>query len=56
MVHYLLLVENSITDYMQKKLLAVEQLARPDLLTRAWVLLVRLLLRLLGLRFGPRAG
>ena len=41
-VHHLLLVENSITGYVQKKLLAAEQLAKPNLLTRPRVLLLRL--------------
>lgn len=45
-VYHLLLVENSITGYVQKKLLAAEQLTRPNLLTRARVLLMHLLLRL----------
>lgn|GEM_PF-5169018 len=43
MVHHLLLVENSITGYVQKKLLAAEQLAKPNLHTRPRMLLVRLL-------------
>ncbi|MGI4886753.1 MAG: DinB family protein [Janthinobacterium lividum] len=55
-VHHLLLVENSITGYVQKKLLAADPLARPGLLTRARVLLVRLLLRLPGLRFRAPRG
>lgn len=42
MVHHLLLVENSITGYVQKKLLAAEQLAKPNLHTRPRMLLVRL--------------
>ncbi len=55
-VHHLLLVENSITGYVQKKLLAAEQLAKPSLLTRARILLVNLLLRLPGLKFRAPRG
>ncbi|AMJ65845.1 DinB family protein [Hymenobacter sp. PAMC 26628] len=55
-VHHLLLVENSIAGYVQKKLLAAEQLAKPSLFTRARILLVNLLLRLPGLRFRAPRG
>lgn len=55
-VHHLLLVENSIAGYVQKKLLAAEQLAKPSLLTRARILLVNWLLRLPGLRFRAPRG
>ena len=55
-VHHLLTIENNITTYVQNKLLATEQLPRAGLLTRARALLVRLLLRLPGVRFRAPRG
>ncbi len=54
-VHHLLVIESNIIGYVQKKLLATEQLPKAGLLVQARALLVRLLLRLPGVRFrAPR--
>lgn len=55
-VHHLLLIENNITSYVQKKLLATGQLPKAGLFTRARALLVRLLLRLPGVRYRAPRG
>ncbi len=55
-VHHLLLIENNITGYVQKKLRTTEQLPKAGPVTRARALLVRLLLRLPGVRFRAPRG
>lgn len=55
-VHHLLLIENGIAGYVQKKLLAAEQLPKAGWLVRGRALLVRLLLRLPGARFRAPRG
>jgi hypothetical protein len=55
-VHHLLVIENNITSYVQKKLLAAEQLPKADLLTQVRARLVRLLLRVPGLRYRAPRG
>ncbi|MFD1470094.1 DinB family protein [Hymenobacter caeli] len=55
-VHHLLLIENNITGYVQKKLLAAELLPKAGPLTRARALCVRVLLRLPGVKFRAPRG
>ena len=55
-VHHLLFIEGNIIEYVQKKLLADERLPSVGLLTRLRARLVRLLLRLPGLRFKAPRG
>ena len=55
-VHHLLVIENNITSYVQKKLLAAEQLPKADIFTRVRARMVRLLLRVPGLRYKAPRG
>jgi uncharacterized damage-inducible protein DinB len=55
-VHHLLFIETNIVQYVQKKLLADEALPRVGLLTRLRARLVRLLLRLPGLKYKAPRG
>ena len=55
-VHHLFFVESNIVRYVQKKLHADEALPKVGLLTRVRALLVRLMLRLPGIRFKAPKG
>lgn len=55
-VHHLLFIEDNIVQYVQKKVQADEQLPKVGLFTRLRARLVRLLLRLPGVKFKAPRG
>ncbi|HEX8327604.1 MAG TPA: DinB family protein [Hymenobacter sp.] len=55
-VHHLLFIEGNIIQYVQKKVQANEELPKVGLLTRLRAQLVRLLLRLPGLKYKAPRG
>ena len=55
-VHHLLFIESNIVQYVQKKLQAEEQLPKVGLLTRLRARMVRLFLRLPGMKFKAPHG
>lgn len=55
-VHHLLSIEDTITQYVQKKMHSEELLPKVGLLTRLRVQFVRLMLRLPGLKFKAPRG
>ncbi|ALW85940.1 hypothetical protein AUC43_13040 [Hymenobacter sedentarius] len=55
-VHHLLFIESNIVKYVEKKVHAAEQLPKVGLFTRLRAQLVRLLLRLPGVKFKAPRG